>query len=322
MANGPLLVGDIGGTNARFALVGNAAEYHSERVFLCEHFASPESAIRAYLDEVGAKSPDVICLAAAGPVIGGRCQLTNNPWELDEGHLGLEFASDCVALINDFTAVAFGLPGFAAEHCMPIGCFDALCLDGDFTVAVLGPGTGLGAGGLVQRGEFRMPLVSEAGHVGFAPETELQRDVLRVLAGRLPRVSCERVLSGAGVQNLYTALCELGGQAAELRLASEIFAHSQTNPTSLARRATDLFFEILGQVAGDLALTLGADDGVFIAGGIAQRYPQMLQASAFRVGFENKGRHRELLERVPTLLISHPHPGLFGAAEHARRLAT
>jgi glucokinase len=162
-------------------------------------------------------------------------------------------------------------------------------------------------------------LITEAGHVGFAPENSLQKAVWDVLRHRFGRVSDERLVSGAGLENIFSALSETHDAPSLSWRASEIFA--QVGQHNMATEAVNLFFEVLGQVAGNFALVHGAYDGIYIAGGIVQRYPELLANSAFRVSFENKGRHRYLMERIPTLLITHPHPGLLGAALMANDLA-
>jgi glucokinase len=156
--------------------------------------------------------------------------------------------------------------------------------------------------------------------VGFAPESQAQHRVLQQLRRDYERVSNERLLSGPGLENVYRALSRIHGQQAVDITAAEIFSRVLAKEDVLAAEAAQLFFEALGQVAGNLVMTLGAYDGVFLAGGILKRYPDLLKASDFRAGFESKGRHRHLLEKVPTSLIVHPQPGLLGASWCAREL--
>ncbi|MGD9020427.1 MAG: glucokinase, partial [Lysobacterales bacterium] len=188
-----------------------------------------------------------------------------------------------------------------------------------FTVAVMGPGTGLGIGGLLGRKGRVYPVVGEGGHVGFAPETPAQHKVLKQLRRDFERVSNERLLCGPGLENIYRAMRRIAGKGETNVSAAEIFSRVLANDDAIASDAVQLFFEGLGQVAGDLVLTLGAYDGVFLAGGILKRYPDLLKASDFRAGFEAKGRHRGIMEKVPLSLVLHPQPGLMGAALCARR---
>jgi glucokinase len=186
--------------------------------------------------------------------------------------------------------------------------------DGDFAVGVLGPGTGLGTVGLLRRNGLLYPVVGEAGHVGFAPETQVQIDILRALRDRFDRVSVERIVSGSGLENTYWALPQIHGEKRPALIAEQIFDAGMSNDDPRAAEALQMFFETLGQAAGNVALMLGALDGIYIGGGIVRRYPKLLETSRFRSGFEGKGRHRPLLESIQTQLIMHPQPGLLGAS--------
>ena len=290
-----LLIGDIGGTNARFALANRRYPgFHDVVELKCADFGTSSGAIQHYLERVGVESLGAICLAAAGPVVDHFIDVTNNHWTLSASSLASEFDVEAVQLLNDLD-------------------------NRSFDVAILGPGTGLGVAGLSGRRGTLLAITGEGGHVGFAPESDLQVELLTVLRGRFERVSAERLVAGSGIENIYTALLEIRGEAAEPLRAAQIF-EAAGSPGN-AYDAVHLFFEILGQVAGDLALTLGANDGVYIAGGIAKRYPDTLQNGVFRAAFESKGRHRHLMERIPTFLITHPQPGLLGAAYCVLELA-
>jgi glucokinase len=317
-----LLIGDIGGTNARFALANIGSPGFAEAHTLkCDDFESADAAIKQYLESVGASSPSVICLAAAGPIIDGHVRFTNNHWEIAADELAAEFSIEGVQLLNDFEAIAYSVPLLTADDCMPLGLPEPAQLDGEhYMVGVIGPGTGLGAVGLRKYGNVLLPIAGEAGHGGFAPETQVQMDILRALRQRFDRVSSERLVSGPGVENIYWALMRIHGEKRAHLSAAEIFTAALENTDPLASEAVQMFFEVFGQVAGDLALTLGAEDGILVAGGISKRYPDLLKNSGFRAGFENKGRYRSLMERIPTQLILHDQPGLLGAAYCALKL--
>jgi len=317
-----LLIGDIGGTNARFALAADSKARFSELLTLqCTDYDSAEVAIKHYLDSVGATSPDVICLAAAGPVVRQRVRMTNNHWTLASDELASEFSTNAVRLLNDFEAIAYGVPLLASSDCAPVGLPDPGPLpDAQYSVAIVGPGTGLGAVGLRKQGDLLIPVAGEASHGGFAPETRVQLDVLMALREQFDRVSTERLISGPGIENIYGALASIHGVNLPRFSAAEIFTAADDNSDSHAVEAVSLFFEILGQFAGDYALAIGATDGVFIAGGIIKRYPDLLANSRFRSGFESKGRYRTLMERIPTQLILHEQPGLLGASYVALEL--
>lgn len=317
-----LLIGDIGGTNARFALVDPTLPgFHSEETLLCRDYASAELAIRHYLARVRVPKPAVICLAVAGPLVDERVSLTNNGWRIVAQDLRKEFGGPVVALCNDFGAIACSVPFLQESDLVPVGPLAPGPLPArDFAVGVVGPGTGLGAAGLYKRDDRLFTVVGEAGHAGFAPETQLQIDIGVTLRERFGRVSAERLVSGPGLENIYWALSRLRGDNSANLTAAEIGQAAADSNSGHAVEALQLFFEILGQVAGNLALTLGAFDGIYIAGGIARRYPELLIGSRFRSGFEAKGRRRSLMERIPTQLIVYPEPGLLGAASRAKQL--
>lgn len=321
MIDKTLLIGDIGGTNARFALASpERPGFHEPITLKCADFASADDAIRHYLGET---SPDVICLAVAGPIIENTVQVTNNHWTLNVAEIAADFGIDAVQLLNDFEAVAYAIPQLQPGETETIGLPEMRALsDEHFNVAIIGPGTGLGTAGLVRRGGVLIPIVGEGGHVGFAPKSQVQVEIRGALCNKFDRVSVERLVSGSGIENIYWALTLIHGEQRTQPTASEIFAKSGDGSDPRATEATHMFFEILGQVAGDLALTMGAEDGVYIAGGIAKRYPAQLQNSGFRNAFDNKGRHRAYMERIPTMLITHEEPGLLGAAYCALELAS
>ena len=321
MAHRTLLIGDIGGTNARFAIADPERPGFSAAMTLqCADYAAADDAIRHYLSEMSAEAPDVICLAVAGPVVGNTVQVTNNHWTLNAEDIAADFSIDKVRLLNDFEAVAYSIPQMQAGDTEVIGLPDNKPkLDDDFNIAILGPGTGLGTAGLIRRGQALIPIVGEGGHIGFAPKSQVQVEILNALRSKFDRVSVERLVSGSGLENIYWALTRTHGEQRTQLSAQEIFANSD-DPG--ATETIQMFFEILGQVAGDLALTLGATDGVYLAGGIAKRYPKLLQNSGFRNAFDDKGRHRALMEQIPTLLITHDEPGLLGAAYCALELSS
>ncbi|MGB5492268.1 MAG: glucokinase [Woeseiaceae bacterium] len=314
MSDRCLLIGDIGGTNARFALATpDRPGYHSVLELRCEDFATADDAISHYLTTTKADSPDAVCLAAAGPVIDGTVKITNNHWDISAAETRDDFGIENVCLLNDFTAIAYSIPLLTETEVRSIGRHDHDWLPkANFNVAILGPGTGLGVAGLCRRGDTVVPITGEGGHVGFSPETEQQLEILKVLRSQFDRVSAERLIAGSGLENIYLALRTIRREPGPQLSAAQIFAERE--PGNLAAEAVEVFFELLGQVAGDVALTLGAVDGVYIAGGIAKRYPDLLEKSRFRSAFENKGRRRALMERIPTRLITYDQPGLLGAA--------
>ena len=314
------MIADIGGTNARFALAHpDQSGYQGEQILKCADFNTPEDAMRHYLEQAGIGNPDAICLAVAGPVINGSVEFTNSNWHLREQELSTAFGGVSTRVVNDFEAMAYSLPRLPTDDLAIVGLEALPALnERNFTVGVIGPGTGLGGATLAARNGIQFSLCSEVGRVGFSPETALQKAVWEVLRHRFGRVSAERMVSGSGIENIYTALSEIHDQHVQPTSAAEIFG--QTHENNLARETISLFFAMLGQVAGNFALATGAFDGIYIGGGIVQRYESQLMESGFRAGFENKGRHRYLMEQIPVALIRNKHPGLIGAVAVASEL--
>ena len=244
MSKPVLLVGDIGGTNARFALADPDGQgFHDPQTLQCAAFGDPVAAIRHFLETVGVARPEAICLAAAGPVIGDRVRVTNNHWTIAAGTIRTELRAERVQLLNDFEAIAWSIPCLGEEHLETVGQVSHRPLPEDaFSVVTIRPGTGLGTGGLCKRG----------GHIGFAPKSKVQMDILAVLREKFDRVSAERLVSGAGIENIYWALNALQGERRKQLSAAEIFAAAAAGTDVEAADATQLFYELLGQVAGDI----------------------------------------------------------------------
>ena len=316
MARESLLIGDLGGTHARFARAATGGvSYTDEMTLPCSAYESAGSAIDDYLVRTGGWQPQALCLAVAAPVERGTARFLNSDWQLDAASLEVRFPGADIRLVNDFQAMAHAIPFLRTRDVRAIGPMHSnLPGKDDFTIGVIGPGTGLGVGGLLRIGGRDHALSSEGGHLGFAPENTLQMKVLEQLRGQFGRVSNERLLSGPGIESIYRAVQAIRKQSAAAGRADEIMARARSGEDDAAIETEKLFFEILGQVAGNLALTLGARDGIFLAGGILPLHQDRLEMGPFRAGFENKGRHRSLMERIPTWLITHPDPGLLGAA--------
>lgn len=319
MTDRNILIADIGGTNARFALAGEMpGEFNKTQVLQCADYETVELALADYLKKQQIEDLAAICFAAAGPIQNQTIRLTNNHWFIHMQELKQQFGATSSRLLNDFEAISYALSHLNKDQVTPIGREWDLPQADEFNLGVLGPGSGLGVGGLIKRSGEEYSLVTEGGHAGFSPENSYQVEILNILFSKYTRVSNERLLSGPGLINIYQAICQIESvQPSELSAGSiGQQAVEETNPQ--CQRALELFFEILGQVAGDVVLTQAAFDGIYIGGGICQRYPNQLMSSKFRAGFEHKGRHSHLLETTPTWLITEPSPGLIGASSYAR----
>ena len=312
-----LLVGDVGGTNARFAIArwadGGPVLEHHESFPASQHPTFLEG-VRAFIDGCAVK-PSGGVIAVAGPVTDGAIDLTNSPWQVSEAELQT-LGLNPVRLINDFEAQAWGAPIVPADALERLGGPETG--DPNAALAVLGPGTGFGVSGLARDADGRaVALPSEGGHACFAPNDAVEDEVLRILRRRYERVSIERLICGPGLLNLHRALAEIEGRESHIDDPAEITRQAMSDPNSACGATLARFCAILGSVAGDIALILGARGGVYIAGGIAPRILPFLKASPFRERFERKGRFQPYLAEIPTWVITHRHAALLGAARVA-----
>ncbi len=317
------LVADIGGTHARFALNDPAtrALTASRTVSAADH---PDigSAVQEYLRSVStgdaaADSVRSACFAVAGPAGHDRIEFTNSPWCFSRAELERALGFEQLVVINDFTALALGVPRLDPDG---LYCVRAGIAEPGAPRAVIGPGTGFGVSGLIScpRGDGTVHWVAlsgEGGHVSFAPTNELEIALLRFLTRERDRASVERVLCGEGLTSLYEFLAEHSGEVGRRPAPADITRLALAGQDPLAGQTLDLFCAILGSVAGDLALTLGARGGVYVGGGIVPRILGTLGASAFVARFLAKGRLAKMLEPVPVHVIVDPAAALRGAAE-------
>lgn len=312
-----LLVGDVGGTNARFAIAhmidGKPVLEHHESFPASEH-PTFLGGVKAFIDGCEVK-PTGGVIAVAGPVTDGAIDLTNSPWQVSETELAT-LGLNPVRLINDFEAVAWGAPVVPEGQLASLGGPD----EGEehSAIAVLGPGTGFGVSALardIHGNEIAMP--SEGGHACFAPGDPIEDEILRILRRRYDRVSIERLICGPGLLNMHRALAEIDGRETHIDDPAQITTEAMENPNSACGATLARFCAVLGAVAGDIALTTGARGGIYIAGGIAPRILPFLQASPFRERFERKGRFADYMAAIPTNVILHKHAALLGAARVA-----
>jgi glucokinase len=312
----PRLVADIGGTNGRFALSWPDRAPEPPGEFTCADYPELGAAIEAFLERRAPElAPRQAALAVAGPVTGDVVQITNHPWRFSSQELRRQLGLERLVVINDFSALALALPQLLDEELRPIG--------GGAPVpgapkAVLGPGTGLGVAGLVPTPDGWLPLAGEGGHVDFAPGDEREVEILRRLKRRWGHVSAERLLSGPGLVSLYLTLAELeagvAGAVLEAPTPEAVVEAARAGEDRVAGAALCTFCAVLGAVAGDLALTLGALGGVYLAGGIVPRLGAAFDERGFRRRFEAKGRFAYYLARIPVYVVMASHPTLLGLA--------
>ncbi len=297
------LIADIGATNARFALADSRGIY-AEKVLACADFPNLDDAMAAYLSGAGEKITHA-AIAMAGPVNGDWFEMTNNPWAFSVENVRRKLGLSSFHLLNDFEAVALAIPHIQPEHLVKIGGGEAQL---HRPIGIVGPGTGLGVAGLFWDGERYRPNPCEGGHVTMAARTQREFDIFRTLRYKYSHVSAERVCSGKGMVNIYNAIRVLDGRddiPADIDPA-ELSRKALDKSCPVCVEALDKMMAFLGTIAGDLAVTLGAQSGIFIAGGIPAKLGDTFINSRFRDEYENKGRMSEYLKKIPTYLITHP----------------
>jgi len=306
------LVGDIGATNARFGLVSADARILNWRTYACDHYPTIDEAIAEYLsDRAGFAMPRQAAIAIASAITGDRIAMTNHPWSFSVSALRARFGFERLEVINDFTAQALALPHLGPDDRTPVGGGTAVPA---MPLAVLGPGSGLGVSGLIPCGSRWTALTGEGGHSTMPAADDRENAVVHHLRQRMDHVSAERVLSGPGLVNLYNALAEIDGIPSKGFTAAQITDLGMRREDPVCIEATAMFCAMLGTVAGNLALTLGARGGVFIAGGIVPRLGRYFVDSPFRAAFEKKGRFETYLAAIPTFVVTHPLAAFLGCA--------
>jgi len=318
----PRLLADIGGTNARFALELGPGRIELIDVLSCASHATLADAVRAYLASDALATAGVgpirhAAIAIANPVVGDMVRMTNHHWEFSIDGLRRELGFDTFVVVNDFSALAMALPHLGDGDRTKVGGGAARA---GTPIGLVGAGTGLGVSGLIpiEKCEDReggwTALCSEGGHVTFAPTSPTEVAILQFAWREFEHVSAERLLSGAGVELIYRALADHRGEKAEALDAPEISRRGLAGECALCEEVLETFCGMLGTVAGNLAVTLGAQGGVYIGGGIVPRLGERFGLSCFRKRFEQKGRFADYLAQVPTYVITAEYPAFLGVS--------
>ena len=305
------LLGDVGGTNARFAWQDDAgAPLRDIATLATADHATLADAIRAYLAALGRPPPAWCAIGIANPITGDHIRMTNGPWAFSIEATRLELGLQRLVVVNDFTALALALPDLAAHELRQLGGGAAAA---DQPIGLIGPGTGLGVSGLIPGGGRWWPLQGEGGHVTLAATNDREAAVLGALRATFGHASAERANSGQGA--LHAAVCTLDAVSGAALTAAEVSDRALARNDARCVEALDLFCGFLGNVAGNLALTLGARGGVYLGGGIVPRLGDAFTRSRFRACFEAKGRFSTYLAAIPVFVIDTPvSPALRGAA--------
>ncbi len=312
----PRLLADIGGTNARFALELGDGRIAAVSVLPCKSYATLSDAVAAYLASseaasMGAKDVRLAAFAIANPVDGDEVAMTNHHWRFSIEEVRRELGFARLLVVNDFKALAMALPYLGADGVRQVGHGVARPRS---VMGLVGVGTGVGVSALVPDGDGWIALDSEGGHVTFSPFNELEVAILQYAWREHPHVSAERLLAGIGLDIMYHALAHIEGKPAENLSVPEIVGRALAKDCALCDKTIEIFCEMLGTLAGNLALTVGAKGGVYIGGGIVPRLGERFFESGFRRRFEQKGRMSRYLFDVPTYLITAGYPAFIGVS--------
>jgi glucokinase len=309
--DGPRLLADIGGTNARFALERAPGQIEAIRVLRCADHAEFVVAVEAYLVEVGQPAVRHAAIAIANPVQGDEIKMTNHHWAFSIEARRRRLNFDTLLIVNDFTALAMSLPHLEPTHLAQVGPGESRA---GGVIGLVGAGTGLGVGGLIPTAGRWIALGSEGGHVTFSPADEREIAVLQYCWKTMPHVSAERLVSGPGIELIYQALAARNGVAVGALGTPEIIARALAGSDPLCADVVDCFCGMLGTVASNVAVTLGTLGGIYIGGGVVPHLGEYFARSSFRRRFEDKGRFGDYLGQIPTFVITAPYPAFVGVA--------
>jgi glucokinase len=311
--DGPRLLADIGGTNARFALEYAPGRIESIQVLPAADYREFVDAFEAYRTASGVPTLRHAAVAIANPVRGDFIKMTNHHWSFSIDETRRQLNLDTLLVVNDFTALAMALPYLQASDYYQLGSGQIL-LDG--VRGLVGAGTGLGVGGLIPHNGQWVPLSSEGGHVTFSPSDEREVEILRYCWKTYKHVSAERLVSGLGIALIYEALAAqyAKSHAVEKLETPVIVERGLSGSDLLCSDVLNCFCAMLGTVASNVAVTLGTLGGLYVGGGIVPRLGQYFAQSPFRARFEGKGRFGDYLKQIPTLVITAPYPAFVGVA--------
>ncbi|RAZ90078.1 glucokinase [Mesorhizobium hawassense] len=312
----PVLIGDIGGTNARFSIVLDAnSEATEPQIVQTANFKTIDEAIQAAVLDRSSVQPNSAVLAIAGPVDGDEIPLTNCPWVVKPKQMFRTLGLSEVVVLNDFEAQALAVVALGEEHMEKIGGGTP---EPNAGRVVLGPGTGLGVAGLIYALNRWIPVPGEGGHMDIGPRTPRDFEVFPHIDRLEGRISGEQILCGRGLVNVYRAVAKADARPAPFATPAEVTAAALSKSDRTAEEALALFVTCLGRTAGDLALVFKSRGGVFLTGGIAQKIVPALKAGNFRAAFEDKAPHSALMREMPVYVITHPLAALLGLAAYAR----
>lgn len=316
----PILIGDVGGTNARFCLLKESSDALGDvTIVQTANYPTIDAAIEHAVLSKAAVEPRSTILAVAGPINGDEIPLTNCPWVVRPKDLLANLGFEDVVVLNDFEAQALAVATLDGENQVQIGRGTA---KPGHSKVVLGPGTGLGVAGLVHALDAWIPVPGEGGHVDLGPRSERDLEIFPHIERIDGRVSAEQILCGRGLVNLYRAICLADDVPPKFTDPADVSNHGLSGEDRQAAEAVSLFAVYLGRVAGDMAVVFMAKGGVYLGGGIPQKILPALEKPGFREAFEDKAPHEEVMATIPTFVVTHPLAALSGLSAYARMPAS
>ena len=313
ISNSQKIIADIGGTNARFAILNSDGSIQDQMVLKGNEHDGFVSAFQEYVRLTSSTNITEAAVAIANPIDGDSIQMTNHNWNFSIEEARKTLGLDTLVFKNDFEALAMSIPFLDADDLYQVGGGEIVKKR---PIGVLGPGTGLGVSGLVFSGEGWIPLSTEGGHVSLSPTTTREIEVFQECLKHYDHVSAERVISGSGLQLLYSVICDLDGvEAIKDITAEDITKNGLSQTNTQCAETLDIFTGLLGVIAGNLALSLGAKGGIYIGGGIIPKLGEYFESSPFRKRFEAKGRFENYLKDIPVYVIKSKYPALVGISQ-------
>jgi len=309
------LVADIGGTNIRLGIANSISNVEHLTVFQCAKYDGLADVVRHYLDSLSIEGDITVnaCFAIACPVENDLIKMTNLPWSFSKSALKKELKLNKFILINDYTAIAHAVPYLSDDQKVQVGRGKAVK---DKPISICGPGTGLGVANVIPDHNKWISIGGEGGHVDFGPVNDTEIGILQQLSKKYHHVSYEQLLSGLGLEQIFQSLNAMDKKDVQQLSAKEITEKALSGTCPLCEKTLNVFCQVLGSFAGNLALTFGSYGGVYIAGGIVPRFIDFVKESNFRSRFEEKGRLSDFNFTIPTFVITEAQPGILGASAY------
>jgi glucokinase len=304
------LVMDLGGTNIRIACLDSSNGLSKIETWSCLEFNGPDAALSSYQDKHQCEI-ESLCIAIASPLDDDQVNMTNLDWSFSKQALKKQLSINQLIVINDYHAMGMAIPLLGSSDKIQIG---GGTIKPEKPALICGPGTGLGVAIAVRTNNFWQVLPGEGGHMDFAPATPYEQQIWSIFHRKYGHVSAERILSGPGLEELHSAICEIDGLEPESLSADQISAMALDGSSATCEKTLHQFCAILGSFCGSLALATASFGGVYITGGIVPRFIDFLKDSEFRMRFEDKGRYRSYIEKIPSFVVTAEYPGLLGAA--------